>query len=61
MSENMMDYYHRSHAWFTSAGPIENPQYVVTVLLEHGGHGGTVSAPIAARLFDKLFELGYIK
>lgn len=61
MSEHMMDYYHRSHAWFTSAGPVENPQYVVTVLLEHGGHGGTVSAPIAARLFDKLFELGYIK
>ena len=61
MSEHMMDYYHRSHAWFTSAGPIENPKYVVTVLLEHGGHGGSVSAPIASRLFDKLYELGYIK
>lgn len=61
MSEHMMDYYHRSHAWFTSAGPIENPQYVVTVLLEHGGHGGSVSAPIASKLFDKLYELGYIK
>lgn len=59
-SEDSMDYYHRSHAWFTSAAPAENPKYVVTVLLEHGGHGGAVSAPIASRMFDKLVELGYI-
>lgn len=61
MSEHQMDYYHRSHAWFTSMGPLDNPQYVVTVLIEHGGHGGSVSAPIATRVFDKLKELGYIK
>jgi penicillin-binding protein 2 len=59
-SEDAMDYYHRSHAWFTSAAPAQNPKYVVTVLLEHGGHGGTVSAPIASKMFDKLLELGYI-
>lgn len=61
MSEHALDYYHRSHAWFTSVGPLENPQFVVTVLIEHGGHGGSVSAPIAAKIFDKLDELGYIK
>lgn len=59
-SEDSMDYLHRSHAWFTSAGPAQNPKYVITVLLEHGGHGGTVSAPIASQMFDKLLELGYI-
>lgn len=61
MGEYELDYYHRSHAWFTSVGPIEKPQYVVTILVEHGGHGGSASAPIAARIFDKLHELGYIQ
>jgi penicillin-binding protein 2 len=37
MREEDMDYYQRSHAWLTTYGPYENPQYVVTVLVEHGG------------------------
>ncbi len=27
--------------------PVENPRIVVAVLVEHGGHGGSVAAPIA--------------
>ncbi|MFA6423935.1 MAG: penicillin-binding protein 2 [Candidatus Magasanikbacteria bacterium] len=35
------------HAWFTAFAPYENPQVVITVLIEEGGQGSTVSMPIA--------------
>ncbi|WP_333803550.1 penicillin-binding protein 2 [Sulfurospirillum sp.] len=60
MREEDMDYYQRSHAWLTTYGPFENPQYVVTVLVEHGGHGGSEGGPIASKVFDKLYQMGYI-
>jgi cell division protein FtsI/penicillin-binding protein 2 len=41
-------------------GFYENPQYVVTVLVEHGGHGGSEGGPIASKIFDKLYQMGYI-
>lgn len=60
MREEDMEYYQRSHAWLTTYGPYDNPQYVVTVLIEHGSHGGSEGGPIASKIFDKLYELGYI-
>ena len=59
--EEDMTYYERSHAWFSAYGPYENPQYTVSVLVEHGGHGGSEGGPIVSKVFDKLVELGYIK
>lgn len=58
--EEAMEYLNRSHAWITTYGPVEEPQYVVTVLVEHGAHGGSTGGPIAARVYNKLIELGYI-
>lgn len=60
IKEEEMEYLNRSHAWITTYGPIENPQYIVSVLVEHGAHGGSTSGPIAARVYNKLIELGYI-
>lgn len=60
MKEEEMEYLSRSHAWITTYGPIENPKYVVSVLVEHGSHGGSTGGPIAARVYNKLIELGYI-
>ena len=60
MREEDMDYYQRSHAWLTTYGPYDNPQYVVTVLVEHGGHGGSEGGPIASKIYDKLYQMGYI-
>ena len=37
----------RTHAWFTSYAPYEDPQIVVTVLVEAGGEGHAASVPIA--------------
>jgi len=38
------------HAWFTSFAPAENPQIVVTVFVQGGGHGGVKAAAIAREL-----------
>lgn len=61
MKESELDYYHRSHAWFTTYGPYKNPQYVVTVLVEHGGHGGSAAGKVISKIYDKLLEMKYIK
>ncbi len=59
--EHDMEYYRRSHAWFTSYGPYENPQYIVSVVVEHGGHGGAAAGEIVSKIYNKLLELEYIK
>ena len=59
--EHEMAYYRRSHAWFTSYGPYKNPQYVVLVMVEHGGHGGKAAGGIVSDIYNKLLELEYIK
>lgn len=61
IKEEDMAYFKRSHAWITTYGPYSKPKYVVTVLMEHGGHGGQAAGPIVTKIYNKLFELGYIK
>jgi len=58
--EHELSYYNRSHAWFTTYGPAKNPQYIVTVMIEHGGHGGHAAGSIVSKIYNKLLELGYI-
>ncbi len=43
------------HAWFTMYAPAINPEIVVTVLVEQGGQGSTVAAPIAKVASDYWF------
>jgi penicillin-binding protein 2 len=59
--EHEMEYYTRSHAWFTTYGPYKNPQYVVMVMVEHGGHGGSAAGEIVSNIYNKLLEMDYIK
>jgi penicillin-binding protein 2 len=44
-------------AWFASFAPVSNPQYVVVVMVEEGGHGGESAAPVARAIYQKLFGL----
>lgn len=37
----------RDHALFVGYAPVTNPQYAVAVVVEHGGGGSSVAAPIA--------------
>jgi penicillin-binding protein 2 len=61
LKEEDLAYYKRSHAWLTTYGPVSHPKYVVTVLVEHGGHGGSAAGSMVSKIYDKLVEYGYIK
>lgn len=47
----------RDHALFIAFAPADNPKLAIAVLVENGGHGGSVAAPVARRIFDA-FLLG---
>ena len=59
--ENELAYFKKSHAWLTTYAPARHPEYVVTVLIEHGGHGGSAGGPIAAKIYRYLYYNGYFK
>ncbi len=40
-----------THAWFTSYGPYESPELVLTILLEKGGGGDTDAVPVAEEIW----------
>jgi penicillin-binding protein 2 len=61
LKEEELEYYHRSHAWITTYAPYKDPQYIVTVLVEHGGHGGSTAGPIAADIYKWLYANGYFE
>ncbi len=42
----------RDHAWFVAYAPLEQPRIALAVLVEHGGHGGSVAVPLAKRLIE---------
>ncbi|MEJ2609026.1 MAG: penicillin-binding protein 2 [Candidatus Thiodiazotropha sp.] len=43
----------RDHALFIAFAPVENPRIAVAVVVENGGHGGSVAAPIARKIMDQ--------
>lgn len=43
-------YYSRDHAWFAAYYPAKAPEISVAVLVEHGGSGPTIAAPIAVQI-----------
>ena len=43
------------HAWFVATAPVESPEVVVVVLVEHGGMGGQVAAPLAGQILRGIF------
>lgn len=55
--QNEIDWQSRDHAFFAGVAPLPNPKYIVAVFIEHGGGGGSVAAPIARKIFDKLMQI----
>jgi penicillin-binding protein 2 len=45
----------QDHAWFASFAPVSDPEAVVVVLVERGGKGGQVAAPIARKVLNAIF------
>ncbi len=56
MKEEDVPYKYRDHAWFTCFAPAENPEIAVTVLVEHGMHGGSAAAPVARAVLQAYFK-----
>jgi len=46
----------RTHAWLTAFAPADDPQIVVTVLVEAGGEGSRVAAPIVKKVLEEWFR-----
>jgi penicillin-binding protein 2 len=46
----------KDHAWFASFAPVDNPQIAVVVLVENGGFGGLVAAPVAKAVYEAAFR-----
>ena len=55
--EEDVPYELRDHGWFAAFAPVNRPEVVSAVVVEHGGHGSTSAAPIVARLIKKYGEL----
>lgn len=47
---------YRDHALFVAFAPADAPKYAVSVIVEHGAHGGTAAAPVARDVLTYLFE-----
>lgn len=45
------------YALFAGYAPSINPKYVISVVIEQGGHGGSAAAPVARAVFEQAFAL----
>jgi len=46
----------RDHALFIGFAPYKNPKIAVSVVVEHGGSGSKIAAPIAKNIFQKVLS-----
>ncbi|MDD5416164.1 MAG: penicillin-binding protein 2 [Candidatus Daviesbacteria bacterium] len=46
----------KTHAWYTSFAPVDDPKIALTVLVEGGGEGSSVAAPIVKEVYRWYFS-----
>ena len=51
-----MPYEKRDHALFTAFAPYKKPRYAITIVIEHGGSGSSVAAPIGKKIVKKVLD-----
>ncbi len=47
----------RDHALFVGYAPASKPKYSISVVVEHGGSGSSIAAPIARDVFKYIFKV----
>ena len=57
--EEELDERQRKHAWFIAFAPVDDPQIALAVLVENGGGGSSVAAPVARAVIDFYLENQY--
>ena len=46
---------YKPHAWFTGFAPYEDPEIVITILVEQAGEGSDIAVPIAQEFLEWYF------
>ena len=46
------------HAWFAAFAPADAPKLAIVTMVENGGRGSQIAAPIARHVYDKYATLG---
>ena len=54
--EESLSEFDRKHAWFIAFAPVDNPTIALAVLVENGGGGSSVAAPVARAVIDAHME-----
>jgi penicillin-binding protein 2 len=52
---------YRDHAWFICYAPRDMGLVAMAIVVEHGGHGGSASAPLAREILLHLKNLGFFQ
>ena len=53
--EDVAAWLKQDHAWFVAYAPSKRPQVVVIALVEHGGFGGKVAAPVVRKVLEAYY------
>ena len=56
LKQKDLPYKRRDHALFIAFAPYKNPRYALSVVIEHGGTGSSIAAPIAKKMFKKVID-----
>jgi len=51
-----IEYHKRDHSLFVAFAPYKKPRYGISVVIEHGGAGSAVAAPIAKKIIKKVLD-----
>ena len=52
-----IEWKNRDHALFVGYMPSQDPKYAISVIVEHGGSGASVAAPLAKDIFSFINKL----
>jgi len=55
-NENSTELKYRDHALFIAFAPANDPKIAIAVIAENGGHGGSIAAPIAAKVINQYLK-----
>ena len=56
LSNKELDWHLRDHSLFVGYAPHDNPRYAISIVIEHGGGGAYVAAPIARDIMAELLR-----
>ncbi len=47
----------KTHAWYTSYAPADDPKIATVVIIEKGGQGSSISAPVTKEMYNYFFNI----